>query len=179
LAHSMDYLKICNGHIADLLDRQLTLLISEKTNRGLTPNLADWEGVDASKRHLYHGLKGVHQNVSAITSEIMAKAIPNGIFSRSSESHNQDKVSLGMSAAVQCSDQLETLVTVLACHLCCLAQAMDLRRIKLKGEISRRYYQMVRENIEFTKTDRRLDQGIASLRQALILDSKERAHVLV
>ncbi|MEA9357188.1 aromatic amino acid ammonia-lyase [Bacteriovorax sp. PP10] len=179
LAHSMDYLKICMGNIADLMDRQLTLLISEKTNRGLTPNLANWEGIDIEKRHLSHGLKGVHQNVSAITSDIMAKCIPNTIFSRSSESHNQDKVSLGMTAAVQSSEQLEVLVTVFACYLCCLAQAVDLRKIKLQGEVSKRYYDLVRSQIPFVEKDMRLDIGIMKLRDRLLVEAKERGHVFV
>lgn len=178
LTHAMDYLKICMANVADLVDRQIMLLISDKTNRGLTPNLADWEGVDKAQRHLYHGLKGVHQNLSAITAEIMAKATPNSIFSRSSESHNQDKVSLGMSAAVQCADQLETMVTVLTCALCCLAQALDLRKIQLKGQASRRYYALVREHIAFVRRDTRLDGSLARLRQALLRDTREQARAL-
>jgi histidine ammonia-lyase/phenylalanine ammonia-lyase len=177
LAHSMDYLKICMGNIADLMDRQLTLLISEKTNRGLSPNLANWENISKDQRHLYHGLKAVHQNVSAITSDIMAKCIPNSIFSRSSESHNQDKVSLGMTAAVQSSEQLETMVTVFACYMCCLAQAIDLRKIELKGDISKKYYDLVRSQILFVEKDIRLDISILKLRESLLKDAKEKGHV--
>lgn len=179
LAHSMDYLKICTANLADLMDRQLTLLISEKTNRGLTPNLANWENLSPEERHLSHGLKAVHQNVSAITSDIMAKAMPNSIFSRSSESHNQDKVSLGMTAAVQCSEQLEVMVSVMACYLCCLAQAMDLRKIELKGTVSRRYYELVRKNINFVNKDQRLDKSVANLRESLMNEAREIGHVFI
>jgi histidine ammonia-lyase len=177
LAHSMDYIKICMGNIADLMDRQLTLLISEKTNRGLTPNLANWENLEEHERHKFHGLKAVHQNVSAITSDIMAKCIPNSIFSRSSESHNQDKVSLGMTAAVACSDQLETMVTVFSCYLTCLAQAIDLRKINLKGATSKYYYQLVRDAVSFVGTDQRMDLSINKLREKLITESKEKGYV--
>jgi histidine ammonia-lyase len=179
LAHSMDYLKICTANLADLMDRQLTLLISEKTNRGLTPNLANWENLSSDKRHLSHGLKAVHQNVSAVTSDIMAKAIPNSIFSRSSESHNQDKVSLGMTAAVQCQEQLEQMVSVMACYLCCLAQAIDLRKIELKGDVSRHYYQLIRSQIKFVEKDTRLDLNIAKLREVLISEAREKGYVFV
>ncbi|MBY0415616.1 MAG: aromatic amino acid ammonia-lyase, partial [Bdellovibrionales bacterium] len=179
MAHGMDYLKICMGNIADLMDRQLTLLISEKTNRGLTPNLANWENVSPDKRHLSHGLKAVHQNVSAITSDIMAKCIPNSIFSRSSESHNQDKVSLGMTAAVQASEQLEVLVSVFACYLTCLAQAIDLRKIDLKGSESRYYYDLIRKSVPFVEKDMRLDIGISKLRESLLNEAKEKGHVFV
>lgn len=179
LAHSMDYLKICNANLADLMDRQLTLLISEKTNRGLTPNLANWENLSDDKRHLRHGLKAVHQNVSAVTSDIMAKATPNSIFSRSSESHNQDKVSLGMTAAVQCQEQLEQMVSIMSCYLCCLAQAIDLRKIELKGEVSRHYYQLIRSQIKFVEKDIRLDLSIAKLREVLINEAREKGYVFV
>jgi histidine ammonia-lyase len=173
LAHSMDYLKICMGNLADLMDRQLTMLISDKTNRGLTANLVNLEGVPPERHHLYHGLKGVHQSVSAITSEIMAKCMPNSIFSRSSESHNQDKVSLGMSAATQCSDQLDSMFTIFSCYLTCLAQAIDLRKIKLKGDASLYCYQLIREHVDFINKDVRLDHSINKLRASLIERSQK------
>jgi histidine ammonia-lyase len=109
----------------------------------------------------------------------MAKAMPNSIFSRSSESHNQDKVSLGMTAAVQCSEQLEVMVSVMACYLCCLAQAIDLRKIELKGEVSRHYFALVRKNIKFVEKDQRLDRGIASLRESLIQEAGRVGYVFV
>ncbi len=76
-------------------------LIDEKSTRGFPPILPIGTRFRRPSTFLHHGLKGLHQAVNAITSEILALATPNGIFSRSSESHNQDKVSLGMSAAVQ------------------------------------------------------------------------------
>ena len=179
LAHSMDYLKICMGNLADLMDRQLALLISDKTNRGLTPNLVYWENMSEEEKHLHHGLKGVHQNVSAITSEIMAKCMPNSIFSRSSESHNQDKVSLGMSAATQCFDQIETVFTVFACYLTCLVQAIDLRKVELKGEISQDIYKLVRKHVPMVKFDRALDKDIQSLRKALMKMANEKGTINV
>ncbi len=167
LAHSQDYLKICLANTADLLDRQLMLLADEKTNRGLPPNLADWPNIPESSRFLHHGLKALHQSVSAITSEIMAKAIPNSIFSRSSECHNQDKVSLGMSAAVQCSELIEQLFNVQSMILICFAQALDLRGITLKGALSREIYQLIRATIPRIESDRALGPAIQSLASQL------------
>jgi histidine ammonia-lyase len=159
----MDYMKIGLAHQSDLADRQLTLLVDEKCNRGLPPNLADWNSHADGEKHLQHGLKGLHQAANAITSEIMAKAIPNGIFSRSSESHNQDKVSLGMSAASQCSDMIEQVYTVMALHLTCLAQALDLRGITLQGETSQRIYSAIRRHVPFVSQDTALDQKLLNL----------------
>lgn len=167
LSHGMDYLKISLAHMADLYDRQLTLLMDEKSNRGLSPNLANWQNLPENEKFLHHGLKGLHQAVSAVTSEIMAKAIPNGIFSRSTESHNQDKVSLGMSAATQCHDMIESLYTIQAMHLVCLAQGLDLRGVKLQGQKNLYYYNLIRNHVPFVARDQSLGTGIAKLAQTL------------
>lgn len=172
LAHSMDYLKIGLGHIADLLDRQLTLLIDEKTNRGLPPNLANWDGLDPEERHLHHGLKGLHQAVNALTSELMALTVPNGVFSRSSESHNQDKVSLGMSAATQCGKQIDLLYPIFSMYLTCLAQALDLRRQSLSGA-SRALYETVRSSVPFVARDMPLDRALDALGRQLRKENHE------
>ena len=162
ISHGMDYLKICLGHMADQMDRQLTLLISEKTNRGLTPNLINWTN-NNDELHLHHGLKGLHQLSSAITSEIIAKTMSNGVFSRSSESHNQDKVSLGMSAACQCSEIIDKAYSLFSLYLICLAQAVDLRNIQFKGEKSKRIYDKIRSCVSFVERDTRLDGALYKL----------------
>lgn len=167
LSQGMDYLKISLAQMTDMLDRQLINLIDDKANRGLPPNLANWPGLAPDERHLHHGLKGLHQSVGALTSEIMSKAMPNGIFSRSSESHNQDKVSLGMSAAVQCMHMNEQVLTVMSLYFICLAQALDLRGIQLKGERSKKLYQIIRAAVPFVSHDQPLDTGIQKLRAAL------------
>jgi histidine ammonia-lyase/phenylalanine ammonia-lyase len=180
LAQGMDYLKISLAHVTDLMDRQLMSLIDEKSNRGLPANLAAWDRMPESERHLHHGLKGLHQAVGALTSEILAKATPNGIFSRSSESHNQDKVSLGMSAAVQCHEMLEQVFTVAAIYLICLAQALDLRGIELRGHVSRYYYDLVRSITPFIDRDRALERPVRELAERLwALSQKPEATRLV
>ena len=167
LAQGMDYLKISLAHMADHLDRQLMLLFDERTSHGLPPNLANWPGLPEESRFLHHGLKGLHQAVNAITSEILPKSIPNGIFSRSSESHNQDKVSLGMSAAVQCSDLLEQSYTIQAMSLICLAQALDLRGIKPQGAAEKKLYETIRQVIAFVERDQPLGEPVRQLTQVL------------
>ena len=167
LSLGTDYLKISLANLADMIDRQLMLVVDEKTNRGLPANLAAWNVIPEEDRFLFHGLKGLHQATSAITSEIMAQANPNSTHSRSSESHNQDKVSLGMSAAVRCSEMIEQVTTIVTMHLTCLAQALDLRGVKLKGEQSRALYGAIRDQIPFVARDMALDQPIANLRTQL------------
>ncbi|MBM3191682.1 MAG: aromatic amino acid lyase [Chlamydiae bacterium] len=169
LASAMDFLKIGLCHIADLMDRQLISLVDEKSNRGLPPNLANWPGIKESERPLHHGLKGLNQAVSALTSEIIAKGAPVSIYSRSAESHNQDKVSLGMSAALQCGEVIEALYNISALYLTCLAQALDLRGFSLRGKTSKPLFDRIRNRVAFIEHD----QPTGDQLQLLIEDLKQ------
>jgi len=167
LSQGMDYLKISIANMADHIDRQLTTLFDEQANRKLPPNLANWQGIPENDRHLHHGLKALHQATNAITSEIMAMATPNSIFSRSSESHNQDKVSLGMSAAVSCALMIEKLFTIQTLNTVCLAQALDLKNIRLKGNASANLYSTIRNHIPFVTHDQELGSKLKDLTLSL------------
>ena len=167
LCQVMDFVKINLAHIADLSDRQLLMLVSEKFNRGLPANLIDTKSIPAAEQHMHHGLKGLHQTVGAITSEVIQRSIPSGIFSRSSESHNQDKVSLGMSASMTCLDMLEGVYKILGMQLVCLAQALDLKDIKLQGAKSQQVYNMIRSQVGFVNYDRSLGAEIFNLTQVM------------
>jgi histidine ammonia-lyase len=163
LSHAMDYLKICVAHLADMVDRQFAVLIDEKSNRGLPPNLADWPNLPVEERFLHHGLKALHQSASAITSEILAKSMPNGVFSRSTESHNQDKVSLGLSAGVQCEEMIEKMYTLTALYFVGLTQGLDLREVKLKGASSTALYESIRNIVPRVERDQPLDRKVREL----------------
>ena len=167
LSHGMDYLKICGANLADLLDRQLMLLFDPKTAVGLPPNLANWRNLPAKERHLHHGLKGLHQVASALTSEVCGMSMPSSVFSRSSESHNQDKVSLGMSAATSLATMLDKLWTITALHMICLAQALDLGDVRLHGGAARECYVLVRQLVPFVQRDQALGTGVAAVASAL------------
>ena len=72
-----------------------------------------------------------------------------------------------MSAATSCSDLADTLFTLEAIALVCLAQAVDLRGRRLTGTLSRQVYETVRSAVPFVERDKPLDQGIAALRGKL------------
>lgn len=167
LSQFMDYTKINLAHMADLCDRQVLMIVSEKFNRGLPANLIDKKSIKPEEHHLHHGLKGVHQAVGAITSEIIQKSIPSGIFSRSSESHNQDKVSLGMSAATSCLEMIEGVYKILAMQLVCLTQGFDLKNQGLMGDESSEIYELVRTHVAFMDRDRSMGAEIQNLIAAL------------
>lgn len=167
LGHGMDYFKICVANVVDMLDRQVMLMFDPKTANGLAPNLANWGAMSASERHLHHGLKGLHQVTNALTSEVCSMTMPSTVFSRSSECHNQDKVSLGMSAAMGCHAMLEKTFSVTALTLSCMAQALDLRGQRLKGTASAELYQLVRRHVPFADRDMALGREISALTVAL------------
>jgi histidine ammonia-lyase len=129
ICFAMDSLKNITANIADLLDRQLALLVDSKYNRGLPPNLT------GTKDNLScnHGFKAVQIAVSAWTAEALKNSMPMSIFSRSTECHNQDKVSMGTIAARDCIRINKLTAQVTAALLLAVFQALDLR-LK-KGEL--------------------------------------------
>jgi len=120
---AMDSLKNAVANIADLLDRQLALLVDEKYNRGLPPNLSGAGGTYS----LSHGFKAVQIGSSAWTAEALKNAMPASVFSRSTECHNQDKVSMGTIAARDCVRVIELVRQVAAALLLADTQAIRLR----------------------------------------------------
>nr|WP_082409929.1 aromatic amino acid lyase [Methylomonas koyamae] len=73
------------------MDRQLAQLVDPKFNHGLPANLSGAQGDQAP---LHHGLKALQIGVSAWTAEALKLTMPASVFSRSTECHNQDKVSM-------------------------------------------------------------------------------------
>jgi histidine ammonia-lyase len=123
IAFAMDSLKNVVANIADLMDRQLAVLVDEKFNRGLPANLSG--GIEEG--NLNHGFKAVQIGASAWTAEALKATMPASVFSRSTECHNQDKVSMGTIAARDCIRVLELTEQVEAALLLAATQALNLR----------------------------------------------------
>ncbi len=124
VALAMDSLKTACASVADLLDRQLALLLDPQRNRGLPRNLTGMSGDDAS---VHHGFKAVHIGASAWAAEALKLTMPATSFSRSTEGHNQDKVSMGTIAARDAIRVLELTEQVSAACLLGSTQALALR----------------------------------------------------
>ncbi|MCL2804571.1 MAG: aromatic amino acid ammonia-lyase [Treponema sp.] len=122
ICFTMDSLKNIVANIADLLDRQLALLVDNKFNRGLPPNLTGSQNISCN-----HGFKAVQIAVSAWTAEALKNSLPMSIFSRSTECHNQDKVSMGTIAARDCQRINKLTAQVLAASLLAAFQALNIR----------------------------------------------------
>ena len=124
IAFAMDSMKNAVANLADLLDRQMALLVDSRYSNGLPANLS---AVDGPRAAINHGLKALQISVSAWTAEALKLTMPASVFSRSTECHNQDKVSMGTIAARDCTRVLELTEQVAAALLITVRQAVWLR----------------------------------------------------
>lgn len=124
IGQAMDSLKTATASVADLLDRQLAQLVDVKFNHGLPANLSGSSGPGAC---LDHGFKAVQIGASSWTAEALKLTMPATSFSRSTECHNQDKVSMGTTAARDALRVLELSEQVAAAGLLASCQAVELR----------------------------------------------------
>ena len=125
IAFAMDGLKTAVANIADLMDRQLALLVDSKFNHGLPQNLS---GSCVARATINHGFKAVQIGASAWTAEALKLTMPASVFSRSTECHNQDKVSMGTIAARDCLRVLELTEQVAAALMLASVQGVRLRQ---------------------------------------------------
>lgn len=166
IAFAMDALKTAVANVADLLDRQMALLVNDKRNRGLPLNLS---GASAGRLPVNHGFKAIQIACSAWTAEALKLCMPASVFSRSTESHNQDKVSMGTIAARDCVRVLELTEQVFAGSALGAAQAFDLR--VRAGELApgaigpglRSLHEQLRETSELVVEDRPLEGELRQL----------------
>jgi histidine ammonia-lyase len=124
IAFAMDSLKVAVANLADLMDRQLALLVDDKFSNGLPRSLS---GAAPERASINHGFKAVQISSSAWTAEALKLTMPASVFSRSTEAHNQDKVSMGTIAARDCLRILELTEQVAAAHTLATVQAARLR----------------------------------------------------
>ena len=163
LAMVADLLKTQVANLADLFERQLVLLNNPAENGGLPENLVLVEG---PARASHHGFKAMEITASALTAEALKLTMPASVFSRSTESHNQDKVSMGTLAMHDLARVLELVETVQAIQLIACCQALDCRA-RLTGFPPLPARQaavlgLVRSQIAPTLEDRPMDADIES-----------------
>lgn len=164
IAFTMDSMKNAVANIADLLDRQFALLADYKTNNGLPYNLTG-----ADDPSINHGFKALQIAVSSWTAEALQKTMPLTSFSRSTECHNQDKVSMGTIAARDCIRVIELTEQVCAATLFAFSQAVEIR-VK-RGELEesalteeiRKLKSNVLDVVGFVSEDRRLDKPLEKI----------------
>lgn len=163
VGHAMDSLKLAVASVGDLLDRQLALLVDPKFNHGLTPNLIPRRDPSDPAAGLHHGFKGMQLAASALAAEALKLTNPATAYSRSTEAHNQDKVSMGTIAARDARTVVELVREITAITLLAGCQAVDLRGTDQLGRGTRAAYDLVREHVPFLDVDRRLDDDLATV----------------
>jgi histidine ammonia-lyase len=164
VGHAMDGLKLAVASVADLLDRQLALACSPETNHGLPANLVAVEGAG---RSAHHGFKAMQISASALTAEALKLTMPATAFSRSTECHNQDKVSMGTIAARDAVRVCELSERVLAIVLLAACQALELRGAEGARPGNRALLAAVRTVAPANRGDRRQDVDIEAVVAAL------------
>jgi histidine ammonia-lyase len=125
IAFAMDALKMALASAADMSDRQVAIMVNSHVNRGLP---ADLVLLQDERRLFNHGFKALSISSSALTAEALKLTMPAGSFSRSTESHNQDKVSMGTIAARDAARLCELVERTTAIHLLAAAQGCDARQ---------------------------------------------------
>lgn len=167
LAFTMDALKTAVASLADMSDRQVALLVDPLLNRGLPGDLV---GVKGEFSVFHHGFKAMSLSTSALAAEALKLTMPAGSFSRSTESHNQDKVSMGTIAARDAERICTLTERTLAIHLLAAAQGCELRgNAELRpnlGPILIRIRELSLPLVE----DREMDRDIERLARAIAED---------
>ena len=163
VAFAMDSLKNLVANIADLLDRQFALLVDTRYSNGLPSNLS---GVTGARTAINHGLKALQIASSAWTAEALKLTMPASVFSRSTECHNQDKVSMGTIAARDSLRVLDLTDQVIAAMLIAVRQGITLRgrttTLHLTGALSA-FLTMLEADLPLVVEDRALDGDLRTM----------------
>jgi histidine ammonia-lyase len=164
IVFAMDSLKSALASAADMSDRQVALMVDPHVNRGLPADLVR----SAQDEMLYnHGFKAMSIASSALAAEALKATMPASSFSRSTESHNQDKVSMGTIGARDAARICELVEKVTAIHLLAAAQACEIRgNSGIRPGISA-ILRKVRSLADPVITDRPMDKDIAALTHAI------------
>jgi phenylalanine ammonia-lyase len=157
IARLLDTLKLDFAIEANWANALFAVLVDDKFNGGLPPNLVPDPGMNS-------GFKGMQLSITSLTCAIRQMAGPSSIHSLPTEQYNQDLVSLGMHSAVTAADAIECLRNAVAMVLLAAAQAVDLRGGPQRlGQGSRRIYDSVRQVAAFLDRDRPMEDDIAAL----------------
>ncbi len=171
VAYVADSLKSQLAGIADLLDRQMALLTDRHASHGLPANLS---GAEGERAPINHGLKAVSIATTAWCAEAARLTLPASILSRSTECHNQDKVSMGTIAARDALRIAELCSQNAAACLLASAQGVEIRQ--RRGQLApcalsdrgQKAFAAVRRHAAFLGEDRELEDELRSLSSAVL-----------
>ncbi|MEA1916749.1 MAG: aromatic amino acid ammonia-lyase [Campylobacterota bacterium] len=154
VAHAMDTMRICAGNVADLLDKEFALLVDHKFNKGLG------ESLKLNTKPTHHGFKAMQITLSSLSADVIMNTTAASLHSRPTESMNQDKVSMGTTAALHFDKQLPDLTNMLSIALIGMAQAVELRGYERCSFHLQNSFNIIREDVQRLDFDRRMDIDI-------------------
>lgn len=118
LATAADLMHDAVARTAEMVDRQVLLLVTASTSHGLPENLA-------SPGALH--VKGIHQLLSALNQSLRGRAVPARQMSFSCEGNNQDIVPCGMAALLALDESLALARQAMRAAAFCAERALCLR----------------------------------------------------
>ena len=161
IAQAMDMMRICAGNMADLIDKEFALLVDHKFNKGLGENL---KIIDSPTHHAF---KLAQITLSSLSADVLMNTNAASLYSRPTESLNQDKVSMGTTAARNFAKQLPDLANMLSIAFLGIAQAVDIRGVKKCSPHLQECYTKIRQKAPKVLKDRRLDLDFKALKTLL------------
>ncbi|MBI3697369.1 MAG: aromatic amino acid lyase, partial [Acidobacteria bacterium] len=162
VARAMDGLKLDLSNLANWSHALMSVLVDDRFSNGLPSALVADPGINT-------GFKGMQLSLASLTCAVRQMASPSTVHPVSTESHNQDMVSLGVHAALTARDALECARNAVAILLISACQAVDLRGAASRlGAGTRRIYRAVRARSAFMEADRPLQDDIAAVSRGIL-----------
>ncbi|PLW49686.1 hypothetical protein PCASD_02276 [Puccinia coronata f. sp. avenae] len=178
VATSMEKTRLAIAAIGKIIFAQVTELNNSFMNKGLPSCL---NGHEPSTN--YH-TKGLDTSCAAYCAELQYLAGPVTTHVQSAEGHNQSINSLAFISARKTLEAIEILKMLMASHLYCLCQALDLRvlEIRLKNKLSGIFSETVEQNFGAQLSKKRMDAVVDKMidrfwfrrEMTASLDTKER-----
>lgn len=178
VATSMEKTRLAIAAIGKIIFAQVTELNNSFMNKGLPSCL---NGHEPSTN--YH-TKGLDTSCAAYCAELQYLAGSVTTHVQSAEGHNQSINSLAFISARKTLEAIEILKMLMASHLYCLCQALDLRvlEIRLKNKLSGIFSETVEQNFGAQLSKKRMDAVVDKIidrfwfrrEMTASLDTKER-----
>ena len=166
-----DYLRLCLGKAALLLERQLERLVNWRYSQGLPPLLS------GGNPGLNSGFMGVQLLATSLAAECRLLTSPASVQTIPTNANNQDVVSMGTISARMTCDLVGKVWKLAAIQALALAQAADLRDGDMMGDCYRQLHQLVRTVARKLEEDQPLFEEIAQVCE--LLKSPDAQHRLL
>ena len=144
LALGLDYLKIAISELGNISERRTYQLVSGL--RGLPAFLVDNPGLNS-------GFMIPQYTAASIVSANKQMASPASVDSIVSSNGQEDHVSMGANAAVQCYEVIANVERILAIELLNASQALEFRQPKQSSPLIEAFLKSYRETVPFVKED--------------------------